>query len=334
MGSAFSVTKIDNSFANQTDKTDASNGVIGAIKSAAARTGVDFSYLLQKASQESGLSATAKSSNSSAQGLFQFTSQTWLSMVKNHGAQYGLADQASQITADANGHLSVADSATRKSILALRNDPQISAEMAGELDKQNAASLKQSVGGKIGGTELYLAHFLGAGGASEFLSNMRSDPNASAADVVPTAAAANQSVFFDKNGDPRSLKEIYQHFAAKFQNILSPTANTQLASAAPAPATSTVASSSTVAASQATMASLMPIQNAASTASAVAPNALSNGAGLQMASANISLSGSSAQFAAMVLGQMNAQDKGASSAMADSLNDKKKSVFAQLSAVG
>ncbi|MDR3450026.1 MAG: transglycosylase SLT domain-containing protein [Alphaproteobacteria bacterium] len=252
MASPYAIPGAINTIANQSDSVNAPSAILQAIKTAAQKTGVDFSYLLHKAVQESGLDSTAKSSTSSATGLFQFTGQTWLEMIKNFGAQYGLGDAASQITAKSNGHLTVADSATKKQILALRNDPTLSAEMAAELDKQNAASLKSTVGGKIGATELYLAHFLGAGGASDFISSMRDNPNAAAADVVPSAAEANQSVFYTKSGEPRTLAQIYHHFAQKFS-----TGITQMASATPNPQNSaTPAVTATSTASEMTVASL------------------------------------------------------------------------------
>lgn len=203
---------------NQTDISGLPSRITQAIKNAATRTGVDFSYLMKKASQESGFDPNAKSSSSSATGLFQFTSQTWLQMVKQHGADYGLGNFADHIQLDSNGAAHVSDPSWKQAILALRKDPQISAEMAGELDKTNLASLKDNVGGKIGATDLYMAHFLGAGGASDFLNAMKSNPSAKAADVLPDAAAANPSVFYTTNGQARSLSQIYQHFAQKFEN--------------------------------------------------------------------------------------------------------------------
>jgi len=198
--------------------------VVNAIQRASYTTGVDFSYLMQKASQESSFDPTAKASTSTATGLFQFTSQTWLHMVKDYGDQHGLSEYAAQIKKDSSGKLSVENSAARQAILALRKDPQISAVMAGELDKENAAILKKKVGGEIGRTELYLAHFLGASGASNFIKQMRSNPSAVAADVLPTAASSNHSVFYSKSGEARSLRQIYQHFAQKFDAPSSGTA--------------------------------------------------------------------------------------------------------------
>jgi hypothetical protein len=187
-----------------------------AIRQASAKTGVDFAYLLSNASQESGLNPTVKAKSSSATGLFQFVEQTWLRMVKTYGDKYGMADAASRITLGSDGVARVSDPQAKRVILALRNDPKASAEMAAELTKENKVSLEGVVGGKIGSTDLYLAHFLGAGGAADFISAVRSNPNAKAASVVPEAAVANPSVFYDKSGKPRTLAQVYDRFAEKF----------------------------------------------------------------------------------------------------------------------
>lgn len=188
-----------------------------SIKTASTKVGVDFSYLLNKATQESSLDPTAKAKTSSATGLFQFIDQTWLRMVKQHGEKYGLGELADKISIGSDGVARVADKSSKQEILNLRKDPTLSACMAAELTKANCDSLKSEVGGKIGSTELYLAHFLGAGGAADFLQAYRNNPQGKAADVLPTAAGANQNVFYDKSGEPRSLASIYQMFARKFE---------------------------------------------------------------------------------------------------------------------
>ncbi len=195
------------------------HAVVQAIKTAAARTGADFAYLLQTSGIESSFApnAHARAHASSATGLFQFTKQTWLGMVKSHGAAHGLANYANQIQIGANGVAHVSDPAARQAILDLRKDPQIAAEMAAELGKANRAILQRKVGGKIGPTELYLAHFLGAGGATSLLKAKRANPDASASDVLPAAARANRAIFFAANGQPRSVGQIYSHFATKFE---------------------------------------------------------------------------------------------------------------------
>ena len=214
--------------------------VAQTIKNVADRTGSDFGYLLQKAAIESGLDPNAKAKNSSATGLFQFTGQTWLRTVKASGEEYGLGDYADHIQVGSNGVAHVNDPVWRDAILSLRQDPEISAEMSCELDKANLQKLRQTVGGDIGPTELYLAHFLGAGGASTFLNTMRANPNAKAAEILPGAARANSSIFYGADGHSRSTAEIYNHFAQKLNTA--PTDAVALASQSGAPKISAPAS--------------------------------------------------------------------------------------------
>lgn len=185
-----------------------SDRVLDAVRTASRHTGVDFNYMLAKAAQESGFRADAQANSSSATGLYQFIDSTWLGMIKEHGAQYGLSRQAAAIDRTEGGGYRVADPNTRRAILDLRFDPRINALMAGEFAKSNEEHLRQTVGGDIGATELYMAHFLGPSGASRFLNAMHEDPSQSAADLFPAAAAANGTVFYD-HGRARSLKEVH-----------------------------------------------------------------------------------------------------------------------------
>ncbi len=162
--------------------------VLQSIRSASTATGVDFKFLVAQASLESGFQADVKSKRSSAAGLFQFTSQTWLQMVRDHGAKYGQADLARQIETHANGKLVVADKATEKQILDLRKNVTLSAQMAAELTKSNATHLERALGHKPGAADLHLAMLLGATGAVRFLKAHQSDAAASAAALVPAAA--------------------------------------------------------------------------------------------------------------------------------------------------
>ncbi len=197
--------------------------VESAIRNAAQKTGVDFSYLMEKAAVESGYRTDIKSSSSSATGLYQFIDSTWLQTMKDHGADHGLGKYANAIQTRGDGRPYVADADMKKEILDLRKDPSVSALMAAEYTKDNKEYLEETVDGNIGSTELYMAHFLGAGGASKFLNAMQDNPSRTARDVFPDAAAANKNVFYDKaTGKAKSLKEIYDKFASKFsENPLS-----------------------------------------------------------------------------------------------------------------
>ncbi|HEX4739506.1 MAG TPA: transglycosylase SLT domain-containing protein [Allosphingosinicella sp.] len=193
----------------------ANSGVGTAIRQAALSTGTDFSYLLRQARIESGFNPNAKARTSSATGLFQFTEQTWLATVKKHGVQQGLDWAAAAIQKGSNGRYHVADPNLRQAILNLRKDPQSAASMAGEFASDNRAYLEQHLGRPVETVDLYLAHFLGAGGASKFLSAQDADPSTAAASVVPAAARANRSIFYKSDGTPRTLAEVRDRFAAK-----------------------------------------------------------------------------------------------------------------------
>ena len=216
--------------------------VARSLRQASAATSVDFGFLVSTATQESGLHADAKSGKGSATGLFQFIEGTWLQMVQRFGAKYGIGDLAQQVSLDSAGRAHVADPATRQQILGLRTDPRLSAAFAAEYTKENKTEVERALGRPVGNTDLYMAHFLGAGGATEFLKAMRSNAGTIAADLLPDAAAANHAVFYDnRTGAPRTVAEIYQGFADKFAktaHALEAMATAADASALPAAASS------------------------------------------------------------------------------------------------
>jgi Transglycosylase SLT domain len=202
-----------------------------AIGVASERTGIDFDYLMNQAKVESGFRPDVKAATSSASGLFQFTKQTWLATVKQHGAAHGLGWAADAISANSDGEYSVADAGLRSQILDLRNQPELASLMAAEFASDNKDILQTALGREPQDVDLYLAHFLGVGGASKFLKNWQADSDQPAAPLFPKAAAANQAIFYGKNGAPRSLNEIRQRFAAKMGSDFAPapTARAQFA---------------------------------------------------------------------------------------------------------
>src|SRR3569833_1076668 len=185
--------------------------VVSALRNAAAVTGSDFHYLLGTAMRESSLKPNAQSHTSSAAGLFQFIDQTWLGLVKEHGARHGLSGFAAAIKQDASGRYHAPDG-MKDSILSLRSDPNMSALMAGEYAKSTEGQMRASLGREVCGGELYAAHFLGPDAACKLLRLAGSDPTASAAAHFPQAAASNRSVFFRADGGPKSVREIYDCF--------------------------------------------------------------------------------------------------------------------------
>lgn len=113
---------------------------------------------------ESGGNPNATNPNSSATGLGQFISSTWLDTLK--AARPDLAQGK-----------------TDDELLALRNDPQLSREMTEAYANQNQATLSKA-GLPVTPGSTYLAHFAGPGGAVKVL---QADPSAPAGDVLGTA---------------------------------------------------------------------------------------------------------------------------------------------------
>jgi len=189
-------------------------GVEAAIGRAAQATGTDFDYLLAQARLESGLDPAARARTSSAAGLYQFIDTTWLATLDRHGAAHGLGWAAEAIDGKR------IDPAMRAGIMALRYNSDAAATMAGELAADNRAALTAATGREPGPTELYLAHFLGAEGATRFLRAQQADPSASAVALLPKAAAANRSIFYHPTGAARSLGEVHGLISAKMDAAL------------------------------------------------------------------------------------------------------------------
>jgi hypothetical protein len=228
--------------------------VVSAIQAAAQKTGAGFDYLLRTARRESSLQPTAQASTSSARGLYQFIDSTWLTMVRDEGRNLGLGRFAEQIGRDASGRPTVADPAARQQILALRDDPSVAALMAGAFTNRNAAELRSATGRDPTEGELYMAHFLGSGGAARLINANQANPQASAALMFPDAAGANRRIFFDQ-GRPRTVAEVYQ--------VLASGQSTAVAGASPAAATGqTTLAAATSAQEQASSWSAIPRINA------------------------------------------------------------------------
>jgi hypothetical protein len=216
----------------------ASTAVVNAIQGASARSGVSFDYLMNKAQQESSFDPKAKAATSSATGLFQFIDSTWVGAVKTYGKQFGIGDLADKISSDG----SIDDPKAKAQIMQLREDPNMAANMTAAMTKDNASYLETSLGGKVGESDLYMAHFLGLNGADKFLHARQDNPAQPAADLFPAAATANKNVFYDASGRKKSLDEVYQSFAKKIDPVGNGQAVTLVAARDPNTTTSPVIS--------------------------------------------------------------------------------------------
>jgi hypothetical protein len=247
---------VDPSNATATAGVDSTRAQIaGAIKQAANTIGASFEYLLATAKMESNFNPKAGASTSSARGLFQFIDQTWLGTVKEAGTQLGYGKYADAITKSPSGTYSVSNPAARTAIMKLRDDPAASSAMAAVLAQSNSFKLTGKIGRRPTDGELYMAHFMGVGGAAKLISNAEDNPRASGARLFPNAAAANRSIFYDNTGRARSVSEVYSVLTSRYASAANSQATrTAMASVEVTPASVTLASAAPTAA---------PVDNAA-----------------------------------------------------------------------
>jgi hypothetical protein len=137
----------------------------------------------------------------------------------------------------------------------LRDDPAAASSMAAVLTQSNSFKLTGKIGRRPTDGELYMAHFMGVGGAAKLISNAEDNPNASAARLFPNAAAANRPIFFDRSGAARSVSEVYSVLTSRYASAAnSPATRTAMASVGGTPASLAFASAQPAA---------TPIDNAA-----------------------------------------------------------------------
>ncbi len=150
------------------------------ISKIAISAGINPAIMLVIAAIESSFNPSAMAATSTASGLYQFTIGTWQNMVHMYGSQFGITEDTP------------------------RTDPKANAIMGAMFLKQNIEILKQ-VKPNPTPTDVYLAHFLGPAGA---LAILKADPSEKAADILPAAARANQSLFY-KNGNALTVAQFY-----------------------------------------------------------------------------------------------------------------------------
>ena len=176
--------------------------IVETILRAASETGVDPVYMMALADKESSFSTTVKAATSSAEGLFQFLSGTWLELIRTYGTRHGLESEAAAVTGRGSA-ITITDEATRTRVLRLRQDPYVAALMAGELIKRDRGRIEQRIGRDLTTAELYFAHFLGTASAGRFLALNAEKPGQVAKQVFKAAAKANRSLFTEKAGKGR-----------------------------------------------------------------------------------------------------------------------------------
>jgi hypothetical protein len=164
-------------------------GVAGVPGGAAGRapSSADMTtYMRTVAMLESGGDPRAKNSRSSAGGLFQFLESSYEGVTGRKGSG------------------------------AERFDPAKSTEAMAKFSADQKSQMEKNLGRGVSGADLYMGHFLGAGGATKFLGAKDRDPTQSAAKFDPAAAKANPEIYFNK-GKERSMDEVYQLMTEKYR---------------------------------------------------------------------------------------------------------------------
>jgi hypothetical protein len=185
--------------------------VLSALQQAARATGTDPVLLLAIARRESGFDPVARSRSSSARGLMQFTTATWLEVVRDFGHRHGLTHQADALSVGPRGSAAASGRVVRE-VLRLRENPQLAAVMVAERLESWRKPLEEALGRAVTPNDLYFVHLLGPAGARRFLAELARAPAQSAAVVMATAVQANRGLFV-QNGHMPSLAEVYRSLA-------------------------------------------------------------------------------------------------------------------------
>jgi hypothetical protein len=187
--------------------------IVEHVVDAAKSTGSDPALLMAIADKESSFAPKAKASTSSASGLFQFIDSTWLNAVRMFGWRHGQQEAAEAIVAK-GGDLRVAPQ-KRTAILAMRDDPYLSAALAAEMLKYDGDRIAERIGRPLTAGETYLIHFLGPDDAARFMQTVEDAPQTPAARLLPRPARANKPIFYARKGkkmQPKSVGEVHEAF--------------------------------------------------------------------------------------------------------------------------
>ena len=163
---------------------------VAKVPTFATAAGPMGDYLATTRAKESGGNDLAANPNSTAKGRYQFTDGTWSDVAKRH-PDLGLTPGGWK-------------------------DPDQQERAMAAFTGDNAKALT-AAGIPINPGNLYVAHFLGEAGGPKFIAGAMSNPDAPAvAFVSPGAARANRSIFFEKDGRPKSAGAVYAERTGRF----------------------------------------------------------------------------------------------------------------------
>jgi hypothetical protein len=158
--------------------------VMNAIRKASSITGVDIGVLMAICATESGFNPNASARPAStADGLYQFLDGSWKDIIKRY-PQYNITQS-------------------------MKKDPEASALMGAAYAAENTKILQKGLGRTPQPTDIYMAHFMGPGGALKFL---KADPTANARSVVPAWVVTSNPDIFKVSS---TVQDVYDGFQKK-----------------------------------------------------------------------------------------------------------------------
>ena len=189
---------------------------VWAIQLASHRTKISTDYLIVTAYMEAHFDANARSSTSSAAGMYQFIDSTWLQLMAEHGHDYGWAGYADEIACTSSGHCRYKGRDGLTKVMDLRYDSMTATFLSAEFARSNKGDMERALGRKVEDAELYLAHFLGAPGAVTLIQAKEAGSSKTAAALFPGAADANRSLFYRSRRHALSCGEFYDAMQARW----------------------------------------------------------------------------------------------------------------------
>lgn len=211
---------VENSTVHRYGEYEVPHWIAKAIVRAAEDADFPVDYLMAIAEKESSFDCDAESSASSAVGCFQYIEQSWLSVVKRHGAAFGLADVASKIvqktTRRGAPYFDIEDRALKAEVFDLRRDPYLSAALTASDLQEARRKIEAKLDIVMGDQNLYLPHFVGENAAAQVLAAAAERPGTSAKRILPTAARYNRAMFHGRGGQPLSVAQ----FVQRVENVI------------------------------------------------------------------------------------------------------------------
>ncbi|HEY0901785.1 MAG TPA: M23 family metallopeptidase, partial [Micavibrio sp.] len=191
------------------------------IMQAAQRDGINpdlpYRLFIKEATVKGKLNAAARS-DTGAEGLCQFTTQTFMAVLKKHGPRLGYGEYAQKIRSTVGDDKITYYTAGRHTpqILALRKDKTIAIPLCTAYMRDNIDHLTGKLGRPLNFTDVSIAHFFGPGIAADFIPaydnpRTRKQYAHKFAQRDTLTGTTNRSIFF-KGGDstkPYTVEEVY-----------------------------------------------------------------------------------------------------------------------------